>query len=375
MVAVLIGLALAVFVGCSDMIESLSQIELWVTIDDHNIPLDSVFTLYGTREGSRDQVTKVLGSVTEMTLLPLQSGTWNLRVEARVDGILKGEGSSTVSVNSGATMPTTINMIYQYGVTFDADGGSSLSISGKDVIYGQAYGSLATATKTGYTLEGWYTEQNGNGTRVDEDTTVNIVSPQTLYANWTANTYTVTFDKQSGTGGSDTVNAAYDAAMPSATAPTRSGYTFGGYYDAAGGGGSQYYSATMTSTRSWDKTVATTLYAKWTPISYAITYELDSGANNASNPSGYTIETATITLLAPTKTGYTFGGWFSDSSNTTGNEVTAIPQGSIGDKTVFANWTANSYTVTFDKQSGAGGSDSVREIGRASCRERVLVVV
>ena len=56
-----------------------------------------------------------------------------------------------------------------------------------------------------------------------------IAANTTLYANWTANTYTVTFDKQSGTGGSDSVSATYGAAMPAATAPTRTGYTFSGY--------------------------------------------------------------------------------------------------------------------------------------------------
>jgi hypothetical protein len=57
-----------------------------------------------------------------------------------------------------------------------------------------------------------------------------IDADTTLYAKWSNNTYTVTFNKQSGTGGSNSVVATYDTAMPVATAPTRTGYTFGGYF-------------------------------------------------------------------------------------------------------------------------------------------------
>ena len=77
-------------------------------------------------------------------------------------------------------------------------------------------------------------------------------------------TFTVTFDKQSGTGGSTSVSATYGSAMPSATAPTRSGYTFGGYYTQTGGSGTQYYTSGMASSRNWDLAANTTLYAKWT---------------------------------------------------------------------------------------------------------------
>ena len=56
-------------------------------------------------------------------------------------------------------------------------------------------------------------------------------------------TSTVTLDRQSGSGGSSSVTATYDAAMPAATMPTRAGYIFGGYYTAANGGGTQYYTA------------------------------------------------------------------------------------------------------------------------------------
>ena len=78
-------------------------------------------------------------------------------------------------------------------------------------------------------------------------------------------TYTITLDRQSGSGGTTSVTATYGSAMPSITVPTRIGYTFGGYYTRTSGSGTQYYTSSGTSARVWDKTSATTLYAKWTP--------------------------------------------------------------------------------------------------------------
>ena len=87
-------------------------------------------------------------------------------------------------------------------------------------------------------------------------------------------TYTVTLDRQGGSGGTASVTATYGSAMPTITVPTRSGYMFGGYYTSTGGSGTQYYAADGTSARAWDKAAATTLYAKWTAIpTYTVTYK------------------------------------------------------------------------------------------------------
>lgn len=58
-----------------------------------------------------------------------------------------------------------------------------------------------------------------------------------------------------------------------------------------------------------------TMYARWEPIDYTITYNLDGGACNGGSctPTSYNIESATITLPTPAKTGYTFGGWYDNS--------------------------------------------------------------
>ncbi len=72
-------------------------------------------------------------------------------------------------------------------------------------------------------------------------------------------------------------------------------------------------------------------------MTYSITYNLNGGVNDTSNPSTYTIETPEITLAAATKEGYRFDGWW--DSATDGNQVTSIPIGSTGNKILYARYT------------------------------------
>ena len=100
-----------------------------------------------------------------------------------------------------------------------------------------------------------------------------------------------------------------------------------------------------------------TVTANYTPHTYTITYENMTGAtNHASNPSNYNIESSTITLYAPKKTGYIFNGWYSDSGLTT--PVTSIANGSTGNKTLYAKWTA--ITISEVSASPSSGSTGVQ---------------
>ena len=71
--------------------------------------------------------------------------------------------------------------------------------------------------------------------------------------------------------------------------------------------------------------------ANFTPIVYEITYDLGEGTNNTANPASYTVESETISLLAPSREGYDFMGWLLD-----GEPVTEIQAGSSGNKTLTA---------------------------------------
>ena len=129
--------------------------------------------------------------------------------------------------------------------------------------------------------------------------------------------------------------------------PTRKSYTFAGWF-------------TETTFENQATEIALgshgnkKFYAKWTPTVYTIEYELNGGENEESNPETYTIVTATITLGNPTRSGYTFAGWFTEE--TFENQATEIVLGSYGDKKFYAKWTANLNTLKFDGNGATSGS-------------------
>jgi len=88
---------------------------------------------------------------------------------------------------------------------------------------------------------------------------------------------------------------------------------------------------------------------------YTITYVLGGGTNGAGNPGTYTVESANITLAAPTKTGYTFAGWY-ENTEFSGAAVTEISAGTTGDKTYYAKWTANGGSSGSGSPGSSGGT-------------------
>ncbi len=92
-----------------------------------------------------------------------------------------------------------------------------------------------------------------------------------------------------------------------------------------------------------------TLEAKWN--SFDITYDLDGGVNNSSNPTNYNVDTQNITLFAPTKDGYTFQGW-----QYNGNVITQINTANICHMNLKALWTY--YTLTANVNNSNAGTVS-----------------
>jgi len=98
------------------------------------------------------------------------------------------------------------------------------------------------------------------------------------------------------------------------------------------------------------------LYAKYTVNSYSITYNLAGGTNAASNPNTYTYNTGIASFADPSKTGYTFNGWYDDASFT--NRVTNISSSQIGDTTLYAKYTVNSYSITYNLAGGTNAASN-----------------
>ena len=251
--------------------------------------------------GSNGTGTQQTATKTHDVALTLRGATFT-RTGYTQTGWATSDGGSKVyslSASYAANAAVTLYPFWTantYAVTLDQQGGSG-GMTSVTATYGSAMPSITVPTRSGYTFGGYYTGTNGSGTQYYTASGASArnwdkTSTTTLYAKWTANTYTVTLDRQSGSGGSSSVTAAYGSAMPSITVPTRSGYTFGGYYTGTNGSGTQYYNADGTSAKNWNKTSATTLYAKWTKIANKVQlwaggpYWADTNVG-AENPEDY----------------------------------------------------------------------------------------
>ena len=193
---------------------------------------------------------------------------------------------------------------------------------------------MADASKTGYNFDGWYSDAAFT-TRVTEISATDMGN-KTLYAKFTSNSYTITYVLDGGTN--DTTNPTgytYGIGVTLADA-SKTGYNFDGWYSDAA------FTTRVTEISATDMGNKT-LYAKFIPNSYNITYMLDGGNNATTNPTGYTYGTG-VTLADASKTGYTFDGWYSDAAFTT--RVTSISAAATGNMTLYAKFTANASTPT-----------------------------
>ena len=108
----------------------------------------------------------------------------------------------------------------------------------------------------------------------------------------------------------------------------------------------------------WDNPVVT-VNIVFSPINYNITYNLDGGTNDSGNPDSYNIESGIVELKNPTKTGYTFDGWY-DNENFGGERIYNFIADNdydlhyLQNREFWAKWTANTYTVHFDANGGSG---------------------
>lgn len=205
---------------------------------------------------------------------------------------------------------------------------------------------LGNPTCTGYTFAGWYTDSGFTTAAGSPAIAAGNTGEKAFYARWTPNTYTVVFNANGGSGSMDNQPFTFDTENNlSANRFSYTGYTFSGWATSANGA-KVYNDGQNVKNLTAVSGGTVTLYARWTPVTYTISYVLNSGTNNSSNPSTFTVETATINLANPTRADYVFGGWF-DNSSFSGSALTVIPTGSTGNRTFYARWiNYGTFTVT-----------------------------
>ena len=178
---------------------------------------------------------------------------------------------------------------------------------------------------------------------------------------WRTLQYKVTLNMQSGTGGSGSVTAVCGSAMPSATMPTRVGYTFAGYYTSTGGSGTKYYNADGTSANDWpaNGTGPTTLYAHWTQDPGVATLTAAGNATelwigvNASAALTFTATSSNVssgTAVTWSLTDNTGDCTVSTTTSSHSGATFSYTPGSTGAKTITVTMTigGNNYTKTYN---------------------------
>ncbi|MBN1603809.1 MAG: InlB B-repeat-containing protein [Chitinispirillaceae bacterium] len=208
-------------------------------------------------------------------------------------------------------------------------------------------GSLSKASAT---FIGWNTVADGSGPMYSGGSTFAIGSANVvLYAQWTTNaTFTVTYNGNGNTTGNVPVDAnKYEAStMVTVEGNTgtlaRPGFSFTGWNNAHDGSGTAYAGGGTFEMGNANLV----LYAQWTIAKYTVTFNSMEGSAVAAQTidhGGKVTEPA-----APVRTGYTFGGWYTETAYTTQWNFST---GTVtANDTLYAKWTANSYVVTFDDQ-------------------------
>ena len=214
----------------------------------------------------------------------------------------------TVSGTMGATN-MSVDVVYSantYTVTFKDWNGTVLKT--QQVQYGGAATAPANPTRTGYTFTGW------------DKAFTNVTANLVVTAQYSINTYTVTFKDWNGTV-LKTQQVQYGGAATAPANPTRTGYTFTG----------------------WDKaftnvTANLVVTAQYSINTYTVTFKDWNGTVLKTQQVQY--GGAATAPANPTRTGYTFTGWDKAFTNVTANLV------------VTAQYSINSYTVTFKDWNG-----------------------
>ena len=263
------------------------------------------------------------------------------------DGWKDAEGNTVTSIAAGTTGDITLTAawtVIDYNITYNLDGGTNAEENPATYTVENAV-TFAAPTKAGYTFKGWV-DANGDPITGIAAGTIGDVE---VTATWEIVKYTITYNPEGGTTDpSIVVEYTVNDTVPLST-PTKPGYTFDGWVDAEGNKLTEIPVGT---------TGDITLTATWTAIKYNIIYNgLDGATNAESNPATFTVED-TVTFADASKIGHLFTGWLDAS----GNPITEIPAGTMGDIEVTATFQIQQYTLTIIERYEDGTELSRTEI-------------
>lgn len=225
----------------------------------------------------------------------------------------------------------------EYRISYDLQGGvNSISNPTKYTIEDQNI-VLSAPSRAHYVFGGW--TEGGKATNTID---VSRLCDISLVATWTAEKYGINYNLNGGSC-EDTLVTEYTVESANIALPnlTKKGYAFDGWYDNVAFDGERVNNIPRGSYGN------ISLYAKFSVVEYAISYDLQGGVNSVSNPTKYTIENQNIVLSAPSRECYAFDGWFEN-----GSKVESVEVARCENVKLTAKWTAIEYTITYDLDGG-----------------------
>lgn len=237
----------------------------------------------------------------------------------------------------------TGNFAYGHSINYIANGGTIAANAPKTFVSGDLPITLPVPTRAGYEFGGWFLSSDFSGvaqTTIPAGTDSNVY----VYAKW-IKTYNITYHLGGGINAEDNPTEFNERTLPlTLKAPTRDGFTFGGWYQNPACSGNQVTTIEVGT----EKNVS--LWAKWNAIEYSVSYVLNGGTNSDQNVAKYSILDTPVKLYNPTRDGYLFEGWFA-SSDFSGERMTYLSKDNLGDVTLHAKWSL-AYTITYNTNGG-----------------------
>lgn len=302
-----------------------------------------------TKTGNDDETATITSTIPTLTGYTFKE--WNTKANGTGDSYKDGD---TESFGSESTL--TFYAIWtanEYAINYDLDDGIHLG-NPTTYTFGTGVSSFTDAWKLNHRFDGWYTDASFTTKITDiSNTSTGVVN---LYAKFVPQ-YTVTYDGKNNTSGAVPTDITKYETDDTITVQDntgdlkRTGYTFKGWTTTSDGSGTVYnIGDTITVTNA-----NVTLYAKWQANEYDITYELDGGTNDSSNPSKYTYAVGVTSFENPTKDNFRFDGWYDDDDFATATKITNISTTKTGEVTLYAKWVKQ-YNVSYDDNDSTSGT-------------------
>ena len=397
-----------------------------VTYGGKTYPLDATHSvtiraIYNTNTAVTYKVKPKYHIVSETgTSMSNTDSSWSNNIGK--EGSTGGQTWTTCAFTRTITIKTASN---QFTVAFNANTGTGTMNNQIVTNNASQKVNVNAFKKAGYTFKNWNTRADGAGNIYADSVAVDSIvasngATVTLYAQWTKETYTISYNLNGGSVTGNPTSYQVDTADITLKNPSKTGYTFAGWTGsngttaqttvkiAKGSTGNKSYTANWTANTytynikyvsksgvalgtatvsgtfgssknvtapaktgystpvaqnvAFNSVSAKTITFTYTPIDYTISYDVNGGNSLSGQRTTYNVESSAYTLPTPTRAGHDFTGW-TGSNGTTAQTSVVLAKGTTGNKAYKANWKAKTYTVTYNSNcttsSGTMATDTV----------------